>query len=131
VASTFLHLSDIHFRRNANTPWDACRDLRNELERDAIEIGKELGGVHAILISGDIAFSGHEDKYKIAHDWLRQISKKLNCEPDNVWMVPGNHDVDREIIKKSMIRFPEASLHDVLGLVCLTKRTRNLPWATP
>src|SRR5260221_2837870 len=27
-------------------------------------------------------------------------------------------------------RFPEASLHDVLGLVCLTKRTSNLPWAT-
>jgi RNA-directed DNA polymerase len=27
-------------------------------------------------------------------------------------------------------RFPEASLHNVLGLVCLTKRTRNFPWAT-
>jgi RNA-directed DNA polymerase len=26
-------------------------------------------------------------------------------------------------------RFPEASLHEVLGLVCLTKRTSNLPWA--
>jgi hypothetical protein len=27
-------------------------------------------------------------------------------------------------------RFPEASLHEVLGLACLTKRTSNLPWAT-
>jgi RNA-directed DNA polymerase len=27
-------------------------------------------------------------------------------------------------------RFPETSLHEVLGLVCLTKRTRNFPWAT-
>ena len=27
-------------------------------------------------------------------------------------------------------RFPEESLHKVLGLVCLTKRTRSLPWAT-
>jgi hypothetical protein len=27
-------------------------------------------------------------------------------------------------------RFPEASLHTLLGLVCLTKRTRNFPWAT-
>ncbi len=27
-------------------------------------------------------------------------------------------------------RFPEASLHEVLGLVCLTKRPRHLPWAT-
>jgi len=27
-------------------------------------------------------------------------------------------------------RFPEASLHEVLGLVRLTKRTSSLPWAT-
>ncbi len=27
-------------------------------------------------------------------------------------------------------RFPKASLHGARGLVCLTKRTRNLPWAT-
>ena len=27
-------------------------------------------------------------------------------------------------------RFPEPSLHEVLGLVCLTKRTSNFPWAT-
>jgi RNA-directed DNA polymerase len=27
-------------------------------------------------------------------------------------------------------RFPETSLHEVLGLVYLTKRTSNLPWAT-
>jgi RNA-directed DNA polymerase len=27
-------------------------------------------------------------------------------------------------------RFLKASPHEVLGLVCLTKRTRNFPWAT-
>ena len=27
-------------------------------------------------------------------------------------------------------RFPEASLHKRFGLVCLTKRTSNFPWAT-
>jgi RNA-directed DNA polymerase len=27
-------------------------------------------------------------------------------------------------------RFPEASLHKLFGLVCLTKRTSNFPWAT-
>jgi group II intron reverse transcriptase/maturase len=28
-------------------------------------------------------------------------------------------------------QFPAAALHDVLGLVCLTKRTHSFPWATP
>ena len=27
-------------------------------------------------------------------------------------------------------RFPKATLHAVLGLVCLTRRTSNFPWAT-
>ena len=27
-------------------------------------------------------------------------------------------------------RFPESALHDELGLVCLTTRTRGFPWAT-
>jgi RNA-directed DNA polymerase len=27
-------------------------------------------------------------------------------------------------------QFPQTSLPEVLGLVCLTKRTRTLPWAT-
>lgn len=28
-------------------------------------------------------------------------------------------------------RYPEAALHDVLGLVCLPKRTHSFPWAKP
>jgi group II intron reverse transcriptase/maturase len=28
-------------------------------------------------------------------------------------------------------RYPEAALHEVLGLVCLTKRTKGFPWAKP
>jgi RNA-directed DNA polymerase len=28
-------------------------------------------------------------------------------------------------------RYPEAALHEVLGLVCLTKRTHSFPWAKP
>src|SRR2546426_7232350 len=35
-----------------------------------------------------------------------------------------------EVLGSGTRRFPEASLHEVLGLVCLTKRTRNIPWAT-
>jgi len=27
-------------------------------------------------------------------------------------------------------RLPDASLHQLLGFVCLNKRTRNIPWAT-
>ena len=35
-----------------------------------------------------------------------------------------------KLVWSAVQRFPETSLHEVLGLVCLTKRTSNLPWAT-
>ena len=53
------------------------------------------------------AYSAVENHaYKRLRQWL--------CAKHKVWW-PGTK------------RFPEASLHDVLGLVCITKRTRNLP----
>jgi hypothetical protein len=39
----------------------------------------------------------------------------------------AKHQVSRPATKQ----FPEASLHEVLGLVCLTRRTSSFPWATP
>jgi RNA-directed DNA polymerase len=36
----------------------------------------------------------------------------------------------RKLVWPAAKRFPEPSLHEVLGLVCLTKRTSNFPWAT-
>lgn len=100
---TLLHLSDIHFRRNSNSPHDGNKDLRDELERDAVELSKRLGGIRGVLISGDIAFSGHEDEYKIAYEWLKRLSDLLGFDPVGVWMTPGNHDVDRSVIFKSML----------------------------
>jgi 3',5'-cyclic AMP phosphodiesterase CpdA len=96
MPSTFLHLSDIHFRKNTDTLYDASKNLRDELEADAERNSKELGGIHAILVSGDIAFSGHEDEYKIAHGWLQRLCAKVGCPLENVWVIPGNHDVDRK-----------------------------------
>ena len=46
----------------------------------------------------------------------KRLCQWLRAKHNGVW--PG--------IKRS----PETSLHEVLGLVCLTKRTRNFPWAT-
>jgi group II intron reverse transcriptase/maturase len=46
----------------------------------------------------------------------KRLCQWLRAKHNGMW--PG--------IKRS----PETSLHEVLGLVCLTKRTRNFPWAT-
>ncbi|MCH8823490.1 MAG: metallophosphoesterase [Planctomycetes bacterium] len=90
----FLHLSDIHFSKPYQAVYDLDQQLRSELLRDAVEVKGEVGSPpHAILISGDIAFAGQSNEYEIAQQWISELCVSLNCPPENVWCVPGNHDV--------------------------------------
>src|SRR4051812_30024910 len=91
----FLHLSDIHFSRQDHDPYDLDKDLRNQLALDAQIVVKGLGNVTAILVTGDIAFSGIEPQYKVASQWLNSLADLLGCHPKVILVTPGNHDVDR------------------------------------
>jgi predicted phosphodiesterase len=99
-----VHLSDIHFHKSiSGTIYDLDEDLRNELERDSISVSKDIGLVHGVLITGDIAFSGSVEEYQIALAWLEDYCGKLHCLSENVWCTPGNHDVDRSVIDKNSL----------------------------
>jgi len=91
----FLHLSDIHFSRQDYDPYDLDKDLRNQLALDAQTVVKELGNVTAILVTGDIAFSGIEPQYKVASQWLNSLADLLGCHPKVILVTPGNHDINR------------------------------------
>lgn len=90
-----LHLSDIHFRKGIQ--YDLDEDIRKQLESDCARVVAEIGKVDAILVTGDIAFSGDEAEYAIADSWLADLSKVIQCSPLIVYCVPGNHDVNRKI----------------------------------
>jgi predicted MPP superfamily phosphohydrolase len=101
---TLVHLSDIHFRKNADTPYDAYKDVRNEIERDAEALKKVLGGVYGIIVGGDVAFSGQPDEYEVANKWLRKFAGPLGVDPgERIWVVPGNHDIDRKSVENSVL----------------------------
>lgn len=95
-----LHISDIHFRTpDCLTPdMDPEGPFRTLLMQDARERARKLGPVDAILVTGDIAFKGHPDEYKVAYAWLMDLAKACGCPPERIFVVPGNHEVDRNII---------------------------------
>ncbi len=90
-----LHLSDIHFLGSTDTAIARNADLRNEIESDLGELTAELGPVDAILISGDLAYSGFTDQYKEVEVWLHQICELTRCRKSAIFTVPGNHDVEQ------------------------------------
>lgn len=99
----FLHLSDIHFSKRSSSAYDPDLDLRRELVADVVRAMAKVQMCSGILVSGDIAFSGKADEYAKARDWLGELCKHLKCPEEAVWVVPGNHDVDRDAIRASGI----------------------------
>lgn len=93
--ATFLHLSDIHFNRHSGTAHDLDADVRNELVRDAVSLLSSLGVPCGILVTGDIAFSGARAEYELAAKWLEELCRGVGCPEESVFVVPGNHDIDR------------------------------------
>ncbi|WP_283710624.1 metallophosphoesterase [Pseudoalteromonas prydzensis] len=95
-----LHISDIHFKypqcMNPDTDPDiSIRDLFSQDIQDFAQ--KSSHKVDAILITGDIAFAGMAEEYEAAAKWLDELCTVIGCEPTDVYLVPGNHDIDRGV----------------------------------
>jgi len=101
----FVHLSDIHFTRSSGVSvHDLDANVRNELRLDALAVAKAVGPVTGVLVTGDIAFSGSKAEYDHATEWLKDFCHAIGCPEENVWVVPGNHDVDRKLTTRKVTR---------------------------
>jgi predicted phosphodiesterase len=98
-----LHLSDIHFNvTHDGGQLDPDGEVRRALVRDFEKrVLPQTGPIDALLITGDIAFSGKKAEYEIALAWIAELCGVCGCEEEAVWMVPGNHDVDHSVIRAS------------------------------
>lgn len=104
---TWLHLSDVHF--HPKTKW---RDhaVRSQLLRYLKDIFSDDVSLHPdfIFCTGDIAFGESSetpiaDQYIQAKDFFEQLLTVCGLngvpfEKDRLFVVPGNHDVNREAV---------------------------------
>ncbi|MFC8850711.1 MULTISPECIES: metallophosphoesterase [unclassified Micromonospora] len=94
----FVHLSDIHFDAGDESLYGPNAMAAGRLVEDLERCRDRLGQPNAILVTGDIAFSGKSEQYDQARHFLEQVTQALDIEPHSVLTVPGNHDVDRNQI---------------------------------
>ncbi len=113
---SILHLSDIHFKSAHNVVLNR-KDKIFDITKNQIK-GKD----HLfILTSGDIAFSGKQEEYKIAKDFytdLYQLYDKYDNQQANFLFVPGNHDClfdynNEEVRKIILQQFTEKGLEEL------------------
>ncbi|MGV8174961.1 MAG: metallophosphoesterase family protein, partial [Methanothrix sp.] len=104
---TWLHLSDWHQK---GIDFDR-RVVRDALIRDIekrTDINFALSKIDFIVFSGDMAFSGKPEEYTAAKvELLEPILKAAGLSPDKLFVVPGNHDLDRnklDIVLKGLLK---------------------------
>ncbi|MGD9212936.1 MAG: metallophosphoesterase [Desulfobacteraceae bacterium] len=89
-----LHLSDLHCGTDKVQQWagQLADDLKQELECNRI---------HAMIISGDVTNRADEEEYTNAQIFIEQICEEFRIDKLNLAIVPGNHDLNWELSKKS------------------------------
>jgi len=121
-----VHLSDIHFTGSSGTSvHDLDSEVRNEILRDAATVAKGLGGATGVVVTGDIAFSGQRAEYDRAASWLLEFCRAIGCPDESVWVVPGNHDVDRKIASSKVTKTLHESIRAKQG-PALDKELREI-----
>lgn len=94
----FVHLSDIHFTASDSGLARRNESLRVDVRNDIVAMAQDLGPASAVLVTGDIAFSGLPAEYSLARVWLDEVAAAAGAPPSAVLCVPGNHDVHRETV---------------------------------
>lgn len=91
----FLHISDLHLRQQFSKRYDQDRvldGLLSFLERDRAGFPVDL-----MFVTGDLAQAGKAEEYALVSELLAQVMARTGVPAERVFVVPGNHDVDREV----------------------------------
>ena len=109
-----LHISDIHFRapQCLHPETDPDRGIRTRMVRHLQGQLARLGAVDVILVGGDIAFKADPAEYSFAKDWLLELSRICGCGKEGIFVIPGNHDVDRAAIARHV---PTRNVHNAIA----------------
>ena len=84
------------------------------MQQSVRELAAQLGPVDVILVSGDIAYCADPSEYRAALGWLNALADDCRCPPECIYVVPGNHDVDRGIIdRKRSIQNAQKQIRDI------------------
>ncbi len=91
----FLHISDLHLRRQLDRRYDQDRvldGLLSFLERDRPDYPLDL-----IFVTGDLAHAGKPEEYALVVELFEQLMARTGVPAERIFVVPGNHDIDRGV----------------------------------
>lgn len=117
-----LHISDLHIGLKHVHDVD---QMVAKLGDDIAELEPTLGPVDLICFTGDLTNRGKREEYDLAFDkFLTSMLSSTSVAEDCMLIVPGNHDVDRDLVRipvVSHVRSLETSVQIAEYLASLEK----------
>lgn len=111
MAVTWLHISDLHVRVGDSYDRDVVfRALVKSVKRFRERDGR---APDLVFMTGDIAYSGRPDEYAIASKFFDELLEAAGLDRRRLYVVPGNHDVDRSAGLHLLRELPSRSAADV------------------
>lgn len=107
VLTHVLHLSDLHFGTE-----EQARIWYDQLAADLRELG--CAKLDALIISGDIANRSVPEEYEAARHFLRLLTAEFPLSPQQVVLVPGNHDLNWTLSEDAYTAHRRSSVREKL-----------------
>jgi 3',5'-cyclic AMP phosphodiesterase CpdA len=105
VLLRYLHISDLHLRyeyaeSKAISSDGLFQDVitRSLLKAIKKEINKSAQPFDFVVITGDLAYSGKAEEYQVVENFCEKLLEITKLSKDDLFIVPGNHDVDRRFV---------------------------------
>lgn len=107
----WLHISDLHFGYNTAT----VETMRKKL----LHLSKKFDPVDCLFITGDLRYAknNQDDFSSETLDFIRDLQKALGLDSKDVFIVPGNHDVNRNDVLCSGIEDAKKNYSTSNGII--------------
>lgn len=104
-----LHLSDLHAQAGGETEsWRRRRAFGPAWEAN-LETLLEDGPFDLVCFTGDAADQGRAEELEEAGDFLLALMERLQLDRERLFVVPGNHDIDREVHPRAWASLRQAA----------------------
>ncbi|MCP4107302.1 MAG: SUMF1/EgtB/PvdO family nonheme iron enzyme [Desulfobacteraceae bacterium] len=96
-----LHLSDLYLRDKDSAGIFSQDVITASMLRTISELENKPD---FIVITGDLTYSGKPEEFEVARIFCDELLKTAGLAQKRLYLVPGNHDVDRREVKSTHIK---------------------------
>ncbi len=105
-----LHITDLHYTNQIGGRTKQKKLLDNFF----IDLEDNVSDIDFVIFSGDLVQRGDKvEDFELARtNFLDRIVNVTKIDKKDFFMCPGNHDIDRSVVSKSLIKYLDEDIND-------------------